>query len=189
MSTSSVSLMRRPLPIAFALLTSLTVLAADSRLDAGKSRMVATFTQEGVPVEAPFRRFSGTVVYDPKNVSAARAALDVDTASLDIGDAAYNAEVRKKEWLDSAAFPQATFRSTVIKPGAAGAFTATGVLILKGRSQTLDVPVKVRAANGATEFHGTLAISRKAFQIGDPTWEGVLDDKVVLRFQLVVPAR
>ena len=166
---------------------SLAVLAADTNIDAAKSTVIATFKQEGVPVDAPFRKFSGRIVYDAKNVAAATASLDVETGSLDIGDEMYSAEVRKPAWFDSARFPNATFRSTAIKPVAAGRFDATGTLTIKGKAATITVPVTAQAATNA--FDGTLVISRKAFGIGDPAWNDVLDDKVSVRFHLISTGR
>jgi len=168
------------------LFTMLGARAADARIDSARSTVAATFSQQGVPVEAPFRRFSGTIAYDANNVAGSSATLTVAMDSLDIGDEAYNAEVRKKPWFDSAKFPAATFRSTAIKPGTGGRLDATGILTLKGKSQTMTVPVRVRPSKGATTFDGTFVISRKTFQIGDPIWEDVLDDKVTIRFTFVV---
>jgi hypothetical protein len=34
-------------------------------------------------------------------------------------------------------------------------------------------------------FDGSFNMSRKAFGIGDPVWEGTVDDKVVVKFHLV----
>lgn len=164
---------------------ALTCVAADGAINAAKSTIVATFKQEGVPVDAPFKTFSGRIVYDPANVAASSASIDVDTGSLDIGDPAYNAEVRKKAWFDSATYPKATFRSTAIKAGAAGRFDATGTLTVKGKAQTITVPITVQNAAGGTAFDGTLSISRKAFGIGDPAWNDVLEDSVKVRFHLV----
>jgi polyisoprenoid-binding protein YceI len=149
----------------------------------GGSKVTASFKQEGVEVESPFTRFSGRISYDPARVAASTALLEVETGSYDIGDPAYNAEVRKKSWFDSTTHPRAQFRSTAIKPGAAGSFEATGQLTLKGRVQTITVPVKTNAAG--TVFDGSFVISRKAFGIGDPVWDGVLDDRITIKFHLV----
>lgn len=182
------TLLRSPIA-ALALAISLTALAADTNVDAQKSKVTATFKQEGVPVDAPFLKFSGRIVYDPKNVGAATAVLDVETGSFDIGDEAYNAEARKKEWFDSGSFPKASFRSTAIKPGAAGKFDATGTLTVKGKVLTITVPISVQTIAGGSAFDGSFVMSRKAFGIGSPDWEGVLDDKVNVRFHLVSTGR
>ena len=122
---------------------------------------------------------------DPAKVAASTALLEVETGSFDFGDPGYNAEVRKKSWFDSATYPKAKFQSTAIKPGAAGTFTAAGTLTLKGRVLTVNVPVKVApGAKGGFVFDGSFAISRKAFGIGDPVWEGTVDDKVTIKFHL-----
>jgi polyisoprenoid-binding protein YceI len=152
---------------------------------ATKSTVVATFKQEGVAVDTPFTRFSGKINYDAKNVAAATALIEVETASLDVGDPGYNAEVAKKSWFDSATHPKAVFRSTAIKPVAANRFDATGTLTVKGKVQTITVPVTVSATPAGNAFDGSFAISRKAFGIGDPVWDDVLEDKVNVKFHLV----
>jgi len=178
--------MRYPLAKMLMMTLALSGFAFSAELNvgpAGGSKVTASFKQEGVEVESPFTRFSGHISYDPAKVAAATATIEVETGSYDIGDPAYNAEVRKKSWFDSTAFPKAQFKSTAIKPGAAGSFEATGQLTMKGRVQTVTVPVKANAAG--TAFDGSFVISRKAFGIGDPVWDGVLDDKVTIKFHLV----
>lgn len=159
--------------------------AGTAGIDAGKSTIIATFRQENVPVDANFKRFSGHIDYDPALVSAAKAALEVTTGSLELGSEDYNSEVRKKSWLDSGTYPTASFISTSIKPGAAGHFDATGVLTLKGKTQTLTVPVTVGKVGAATSFDGELTISRAYFLIGDKEWNDVLDDKVRVKFHII----
>lgn len=179
---------RLPFLLTSALL-AVTALAADSNLNAAKSTIVATFKQTGVPVDSSFKTFTGRIVYDPANVAGATASIEVVTGSWDIGDESYNAEVRKKQWFDSATYPKATFKSTAIKSTGAGKFDATGTLTLKGRALTITVPITVKKTAEGNAFDGALVISRKAFGLGDPIWEDVLEDKVNVRFHLVSPGR
>lgn len=150
-----------------------------------KSTITATFKQEGVAVESPFTSFKGVIDYDPKNVAAATALIDVDMASLDLGDPAYSAELRKKSWFDSATYPRGVFKSTAIKSVGAARFDATGTLTVKGRVLTITVPVTVSTTAAGTVFDGSFVMSRKAFGIGDPIWESAVDDKVTVKFHLV----
>jgi len=165
-----------------------TTLAFASDLNispAAGSKVTATIKQEGVEVESPFTKFTGRIVYDPAKVATSTALIEVETGSFDFGDAGYNAEVRKKAWFDSTTYPKAKFQSTSIKPGAAGGFQATGQLTAKGKALTITVPVKVSSSPAGTVFDGSFAMSRKAFGIGDPVWEGTVDDKVIVKFHLV----
>ena len=81
------------------------VLAADGEVNLGQSSIVATFKQQHAPVEAAFKRFSGSIAYDAAKPAATVANLSVDMNSLDIGDADSDAEVRKPAWFDSARYP------------------------------------------------------------------------------------
>ena len=171
------------LSVALALAT--LALAAATRIDMAHSTIKATFRQENVPVEAPFKKFSGHISYDAGNPAGSTASIDVETGSFDMGDPAYNAEVRKKAWFDSDAFPLASFRSTAVRAISATRFEATGSLFIKGRSLSIAVPITIVAAGGKTAFDGTLPVSRKAFGLGDPAWNDVIDDQVNVSFHLI----
>lgn len=176
---------KRSLGLALLAASSLLMAAPVSVGPGTKSTLTATFKQEGVSVENPFTRFAGHIDYDPKNVAAATAQIEVEMASYDIGDPLYSAELAKKSWFDAAAHPKGTFRSTAIKPVSATRFDATGTLTLKGKSQTITVPVTVKDSAAGTAFDGSFTISRKAFGIGDPVWDSAVDDQIIVKFHLV----
>lgn len=173
--------------LALAPLCFVALAAGSAAIDAGKSSVVAVFTQMNVPVEGSFKKFSGNVSFDPTSLVASKAEISIDTASFDIGDEDYNAEVRKKEWLDSTAHPQATFTSTAVKSLGGNQYEATGTLSLKGKSETLTVPFTVKTEGAQRIFAGEVPLSRKTFVIGDKEWDEVLADKVLVRFKLVLP--
>lgn len=170
---------------AMVLATSLAAIAAADRVIDPKSTLSATFTVEKVPVEAPFHKFSGRIDYDPANPTAAKASLEVQTASMDIGSADYNEEVQGKKWFDAAHFPKGTFVSTAVVAKGPGKLQATGNLTLKGKTAPVTVLVTVSKAGALTQFDGAFAISRKAYGIDDPQWNDVLEDSVKVKFHLL----
>lgn len=176
--------MKRLLATALAASLAFAAWAAARNVDPAKSTLVATFKQMNVPVDAPFRQFKGSIDYDAAHVADAKASIEVQTGSFDIGEADYNNEVRKPAWFDSARFPTASFVSTAIKPDGSG-FEATGTLTIKGKAQTIKVPVKATSVAGGTAFDGTLKVSRAYFGIGDAEWNDVVDDDVTVRFHIV----
>lgn len=180
--------MKRILIPALLAIATAAVAATSVPVDAGKSRITASFTQMNVAVDGNFKVFKGSVNYDPANLAASSAELSIDTASFDIGDEEYNAEVRKKEWFDSKTFPAATFKSTAIRALGPDRFEATGTLSLKGRTQTVKAPVTVKTTGGIRSYSGELPISRATFAMGDAGWNEVLDDKVIVKFLIVAPA-
>lgn len=156
-------------------------------IDSGRSKVTATFRQMNVPVDGDFTRVNGSIVFDAANPQAATARIDIDTASFDLGMDDYNAEVRKKEWFDSATHPRASFVSTAFKPLGADRYQASGKLSIKGRSVDISVPVTVRREAAATVFEGSLPVSRQQFGIGDPGWNEVVEDLVTVKFRIVQP--
>ena len=181
MPRSARSLISLPL---FCMVVSMA-LAGDGAVYLGQSSLVATFKQQHAPVDATFKKFSGAITYDAAKPAASSATLTVDMNSLDVGDDDTDLEVRKPAWFDSAHFPQATFRSTAITPGSAGHFDATGILTVKGKTQTITVAVAVQRNGETSAFDGSFELSRKVFGIGDPSWDSVLDDTVRVRFHLL----
>ena len=180
------TLTRGPL-LASLLAVTLAASAAPLKTDTAKSSITATFKQMNVPVEARFRTFSAQLDYDPAKPEAARASVDINTASLDLGDPDMNNEVAKKDWFNSAQFPKASFVSSAISPAGPGKLNVTGKLTIKGKSANVSFPLTVRLDAGKQLFEGALPIRRLAYNIGDGEWKdtSMVADEVVIRFRVL----
>lgn len=172
--------------LATALLAAATVHAIPLKTDPAKSSVSATFKQMNVPVEAKFKTFTAQIDYDAAKPEAAKASVDIATASMDLGDAEYNREVAKKEWFNTAQFPKATFVSTAIRPAGAGKLNVSGKLTIKGRSADVSFPLTVKAQGKEQVFEGQLPIKRLAFNIGEGEWKdtSMVADEVVIKFRV-----
>ena len=165
---------------------ALAASAAPLKTDAAKSRVSAVFKQMNVPVEAPFKKFSAAIDYDAAKPELAKASVEIDTASLDVGDADMNKEVAKKDWFNAAQFPKATFVSSSIKPAAAGKLSVAGKLTIKGKSTDVSFPLSVKSEAGKQVFEGALPIKRLAYNIGDGEWKdtSIVADDVIIKFRV-----
>ena len=172
--------------IAASLFASAMAGAAVPKTDPAKSSVAAVFKQMGVPVEASFKSFTAQIDYDAARPEAAKAAVDINTASMDLGDAEYNREVAKKEWFNTAQFPKASFVSTAIKAAGPGKLNVTGKLTIKGRSANVSFPLAVKTDAGKQVFEGQLPIRRLAFNIGEGEWKdtSMVADEVVIKFRV-----
>jgi polyisoprenoid-binding protein YceI len=163
---------------------------ADAAAESAASTVTAVFKQMNVPVEGRFNKFSADVHFDPANVGAASAKIDVDVASFDIGAPEYNKEVAGDEWFDAAHFPHATFVSTQIKAGANGAYSVAGKLTIKGKTTDVVVPVQFHKDGANEVFDGALPIKRLSYGIGTGEWKdtSVVADDVQIKFHIVAAA-
>lgn len=170
-----------------ALVAAQMSLADAAAIDSGKSSVVVTFKQEGVAVPANFKNVSGTIDFDPANPAGSKAQIAVALASFDLGEPEYNKEVQKKEWFNSAQFPQATFISSEIKPGGPGKLLVQGKLTIKGRALDISMPVAFKQDGKTQIFEGQLPIKRLYFNIGEGEWKDTdtLADEVIIKFKVV----
>jgi len=176
--------------ILFASLLGLTLAASAATLlktDPSKTTVSATFKQMNVPVESKFKTYAITIDYNAATPDASKASVEVDTASLDLGEPDMNKEVAKKEWFNSAQFPKATFVSTAIKSAGAGKLNVTGKLTVKGKTVDVSFPLTVKADGGKQVFDGVLPIKRLAFNIGEGEWKdtSMVADDVTIKFHVV----
>jgi polyisoprenoid-binding protein YceI len=166
-------------------------MAAPLKVDPAKSTVTAVFKQLSVPVEAKFKKFTAQIDFDSAKAESAKASVDIDIASFDLGEAEYNKEVQKKEWFNAAQFPKASFVASSIKatPGApAGSkYDVTGKLTIKGKSADVRFPLTVKKEGNTQVFDGVLPIKRLAFNIGEGDWKdtGMVADEVSIKFHVV----
>lgn len=161
--------------------------AAILKTDPAKSTVSATFKQLNVPVEAKFKRFVAHIDFDSAKPDAAKANVEIEVNSFDLGDPEYNKEVMKKEWFNGAQFPKASFTSSSIKAGANGQLDVNGKLTIKGKTMEVRFPLTVKKEANLQIFEGALPIKRLAYNIGEGEWKdtSTLADEVVIKFRVV----
>jgi polyisoprenoid-binding protein YceI len=129
--------------------------------------------------------------FDPSKPTAGSAQFSVDVGSYDLGDKEYNDQVAGKDWFDAKTYPTATFVSSAIAPAGGNKYNVTGKLTIKGKSQTVVVPVTVTQQGAAQVFDGAVPIKRSAFDVGTGEWKdtSVVADDVVIKFHIVAAAK
>ncbi|MBI3230684.1 MAG: YceI family protein [Burkholderiales bacterium] len=165
---------------------ALSAQAAPLKTDAAKSSVTAVFKQMNVPVEGKFKKFSANIDFDAAKPDAAKAKVEIDIASFDLGAPDFNSEVLKPEWFNNAKFPKASFTSSSIKANSATQLTVNGSLNIKGKAANVSFPLSLKKEGNAFVFEGNLPIKRLAFNIGEGEWKdtGMVADEVVIKFRV-----
>jgi polyisoprenoid-binding protein YceI len=86
-----------------------------------------------------FNTFSGTFNYDEKDIAATSVQVNIDTRSFDSNHAERDKHIKGKDFLDTAAYPQATFSSTKITAKNDQEMTVVGDLTLHGVTSSVTI--------------------------------------------------
>lgn len=161
-----------------------------NQLAADKSSLVFVSKQMNVPTEGHFKSFRSTVTFDPAATSKAKIELEIDPASIELGDKEANNEAKGKDWFNVASYPSARFVSSSVKSLGNNRFEVAGKMTVKGKTRDLVAPVTFRQDGALGVFEGSLTLRRADYGIGEGMWatfETVAND-VVVKFKLAALA-
>jgi polyisoprenoid-binding protein YceI len=163
---------------------------ASYRYDTVHSQILFSISHDGY--SRPFGRLhisKGWLHLDRDDLSTASTELDIDLASLDMGDAEWNAAVCKPALLDCAHDRYAHFVSTGVERKDAVHGVLHGELTLRGVTQKLDIPftlnrvaTTVYGMHEIAGFSAAVMLDRKAF--GMTAYGGSIGQQVSVWLEL-----
>ena len=141
-------------------------------------------------VRGHFGKITGTIIYDPADISKSSVQITIDVTGVDTGVTQRDNDLKSANYFDVANFPGATFVSTGVARNANG-LTVIGNLTVHGvtKSVTLMVEPPVGPIDGMGNtkhmgFSATTTIDRTAFGIGAKMPNAMLSDNVQLEIEL-----
>lgn len=147
--------------------------AVDWQLDAARSKLTFTGTQQGEAFTGQFRQFTPRIRFSPEALAAAQWTVSIDVKSNDSANQERDETMRTSDWFDVARYPVATFTASTFRTGAAaGQYVAEGELTIKGRKVRVPLPFRwTPGADGKTAtLSGQVVLDRHAFALGTGDW-------------------
>ncbi len=141
-----------------------------------------TVLYEGKPVTGRFEDWSASIAFDPANLAASRAIVEVDAASARTGTKLYDDSLRGSEWFGARNFPAITVTIDNIRAADDGAgYVGDMTFALKGNTITAASPFRFTAdIDGDTAaVRGEITLTRTQLDLGlqsDPNAEWVADE-------------
>ena len=162
--------------------------ASHSRIGfAAKHAMVAT-------VRGQFGSYRADVHLDEENPAASSIRLELDTASVDSGNADRDAHLRTPDFFDVENHPTIVFQSTKVEKTDDDVYTLIGDLTIKGKTQPVSVEFELTGTTNdpwgsfRLGFEGRTTVNRRDW---DLAWNMPLDkggvlvsEKVKLEFDI-----
>ena len=159
-------------------------------LDAAKSTLAFAFVQAGGHNQGRFPKFAVNFAIADDNLAASHLEVTVDVGALDSGDKERDDTLREADLFNVAKFPQARFTATQITKTTAGAYEASGSLVIRGVARALRVPFTLKSATeqGRPVLYmtGKTLIKRLDFGVGQGDWKSTewVDNEVMVTFNL-----
>jgi polyisoprenoid-binding protein YceI len=165
------------------------VQAGTYRLDPAHGKITWSVTHFGFSTYiGQFSHVDATLKADPKAPAASAVEVTVDTSSLGTLNSALDTHLKSKEFLDVAAFPQATFKSTKVTVTGPKTADIAGELTLHGVTKPVVVHATFNQAGVnpldkkyEIGFAGTAEITRSEF--GIKAYVPAISDQVTLTIE------
>ncbi|HEY5757459.1 MAG TPA: YceI family protein [Steroidobacter sp.] len=160
--------------------------AAQWSMQPKESKLTFVGEQAGAQFEGGFDKFTADISFDPKNLTASRFDVKIDTASVNTQDGERDTTIKSADLFDVKKFPSAQYVADKFTDKGGNKYSATGKLTL--RNVTKDVPIDFTFENkdGGAWLKGTAKIKRLDFGVGQGEWQdtSTVGNDVQVRFAL-----
>ena len=145
----------------------------------------------GEPISGRFDKFTADIVFGPDALKDSKVSVAIDLASVVTGDAQRDQSLPSADWFDAATHPSATFTATRFEKTGEGRFIAHGKLSLRGVTQPLDLPFKLRIEGDKAHMSGVTTLDRTVFGVGQGEWKATdqIPAKVKVSVQVTATAK
>jgi polyisoprenoid-binding protein YceI len=121
----------------------------------------------GIATGGDFSGLTGSIKFDPANLSAADFDVSVDANSVNTDIEARDNHLRKSEYFDVKNYPKLSFKSTrITKTNKDGYFYMFGNITIKGVAKEIKFPFTATTKDGSYLFEGSFKLNRRDFKVG-----------------------
>jgi len=117
-----------------------------------------------------FKNFTGTIIFNPEDVSTAKADITIDMKNVATGDADRDTNIVGTEWFDSEKFPTSRFVSTKFEKADGNNYVAIGDLTIRDKTMPLIIPFTLDIKDKTAHMVGAVKLDRTNFGIGQGQW-------------------
>ncbi len=135
-------------------------------IDHEASALGFTFGFAGNDVTGTIEGWSGDIVFDQQNLSAASATITIDMASIALTDSTLQAQSSGGDGFDLANHPTATYSATAFTSLGENTYAADGTLTLRGVSVAAPLAFTFVETDGVATVEGSASLNRIDFGIG-----------------------
>jgi polyisoprenoid-binding protein YceI len=132
-----------------------------------ESRIHFVIDNFGIATGGDFTGISGTIKFDPADLTTADFDVSVDAGSINTDIEARDNHLRKSDYLDVKNYPRILFKSSrITKTNKDGYWYMFGMITIKGVAKEIKFPFTATAKDGGYLFEGNFKLNRRDFGVG-----------------------
>ncbi len=120
----------------------------------------------GFDVKGSFTGFQGTINFDTQNPAKSSFDVSIDAATVNTDNSLRDEHLKGESYFDVKNYPRIRLVSDKVTQSGKGAYTLSGKLTIKNKSQNITFPFTATPAGDDINFKGTFSINRKDFDVG-----------------------
>ncbi|MEM9859336.1 MAG: YceI family protein, partial [Bacteroidota bacterium] len=137
----------------------------------------------GTKAEGTFKGLSGTVLFNPNNLSESAFDVELDVSTISTGNKTKDKHARGESWFDVDQFPKIHFVSSEIRNLEVG-YEAIGQMEIKGIKKEVALAFSFLDEGDKAMFEGELTVNREDYGIEGNLFEFVVGDEFAITIQL-----
>lgn len=116
-------------------------------------------------VSGIFKTFSGTIDFDPANLSTSKFAMTINVASINTGNAMQNKHAKSADWFDAEKYPDIKFASGSFQK-TSGGYSVKGKLTIKNVTKEETIPFTFTKNGTKGKFVAKFSVNRIDYGVG-----------------------
>lgn len=141
-----------------------------------RSKLQFRTTMYGAEFTGDLADFGGTIVFNPDDLSNARADIRINMAKVATGDADRDSNIGGPAWFDSAVFPESRYEADKFEKAEGNNYVAIGNLTIRGKTMPVVIPFTLDITGDTARMKGDVTLNRLDYGMGEGEWE---DEKTV----------
>jgi polyisoprenoid-binding protein YceI len=127
-------------------------------------------------VEGTFNDVSGTITYDPSDITRSKVHVAIKISSVDTHASQRDKHLQTADFFDARSYPAMIFDSQRVEKRPSG-LVAIGSFTMRGTTKSIEIPftlslnAKGDQPNGNMTIHGTTAVNRRDYNVGSEEFE------------------
>ena len=152
-----------------------------------ESSITFTGIQNDAPASGKFKKFTGTINFDPDQLNESKVRIVIDMNSVSTSYSDFTSTLITDDWFNVKLFPEAIFEATQFKKIGDNQYQTTGTLTIRDKTVPVILSFESKELSKTKAFvNGSTTLKRTLFGIGQGEWADTdaVKDNVQVNFDI-----